>query len=226
MFADDTALYLNIEGADGLALQKDLDKLAVWEARWDMEFNPSKCQMVQVTGSRKPINCTNRLHGHVLETVTSAKYFGVDVSSGLTWNSHIDRITGNANKTLGFLKRNIKTKMPRIRETANNTLVRPQLEYASAVWDPHTKDKVNQIELVQRRAARWTCSNYDRKASVIEMVINLGWCSLEQRRADASLYLFYKIVYGIVAIPLPDHIQRSTKASRFNSMTFRQVYAS
>ena len=119
LFADDTTLYLTIEGADdGLALQKDLDKLAVWEARWDMEFNPSKCQVVQVTGSRKPINCTYRLHGHVLETVTSAKYLVVDVSSGLTWNSHIDRITGNANITLGFLKHNIKTKMPRIRENS------------------------------------------------------------------------------------------------------------
>ena len=59
---------------------------------------------------------------------------------------------------------------------------------------------------------------YDRKASVTEMVNNLGWRSLEQRRADARLCLFYRIVYGIVAIPLPDHIQRSTKASRFSSM--------
>ena len=28
----------------------------------------------------------------------------------------------------------------------------------------------------------------------------LGWRSLEQRRADARLCLFYKIVYGVVAI--------------------------
>ena len=33
------------------------------------------------------------------------------------------------------------------------SLVRPQLEYASAVRDPHTKDKTHKIEMVQRRAA-------------------------------------------------------------------------
>ena len=134
IFDDDTALCVIIEGVnDGQTLQKDLDKLALWEARWDMEFNPSKCQVVQVTGSKKPIQFNYRLHCHVLKTVTCAKYLGVDVSSGLTWNSHIDRATGNANKTLGFLKRNIKSKMPRIIETAYNTLMRPQVEYASAV---------------------------------------------------------------------------------------------
>ena len=46
--------------------------------------------------------------------------------------------------------------MPMIRETAYNTLVRPQLEYSSAVLDPYTKYKINQIEMVQRRAARQT----------------------------------------------------------------------
>ena len=59
LFADDTALYLTIKGEeDSSALQKDLDTLSVWESKWDMQFNPSKCQVVQVTGSKskKPIN--------------------------------------------------------------------------------------------------------------------------------------------------------------------------
>ena len=111
LFADDTAVYLTIGGAeDGKVLQTDLDKLSVWEDRWDMEFNPSKCQVVRVTTSKSLINIAYTLHGHVLEVVTSAKYLGVDISSGLSWNPHIDRITGNANRTLNFIKRNIKTK--------------------------------------------------------------------------------------------------------------------
>ena len=49
LFADDTAMYLTMEGAkNSSVLQQDLDRLSVWESDWDMEFNPSKCQVVQV----------------------------------------------------------------------------------------------------------------------------------------------------------------------------------
>ena len=68
-----------------------------------------------------------------MESVSCARYLGVDISSGLTLNSHIDHVTANANQTLGFIRCNIKTKMPKVREAAYNSLVRPQLEYASAV---------------------------------------------------------------------------------------------
>ena len=68
LFADDTALYLTINGEeDCSALQKDLDSLSVWEKKWDMQFNPSKCQVVQVTGSKSPIKSEYILHGQVLE---------------------------------------------------------------------------------------------------------------------------------------------------------------
>ena len=106
-----------------------------------MEFNPPKCQVVRVTTARKAINTVYRLHGQVLDVLTSAKYLGVDISGGLSWNSHIDRITGNANRTLGYIKRNIKTKNPKVRETAYNTLVRPQLEYAAPILGSLHKGK-------------------------------------------------------------------------------------
>ena len=78
LFADDTAVYLTIGGADdGKVLQNDLDRLSVWEDRWDMEFNPSKCQVVQVTSSKNLINTAYTLHGQILEVVTCAKYLGL-----------------------------------------------------------------------------------------------------------------------------------------------------
>ena len=173
-------------------LQTDLDRLFIWEKRWEM-FSPSKCQMVRVTTARDIINTVYILHGQVLEAVTGAKYFGVTISNSLSWNTHIDRITANVIRTLCFIKRNIKTKNAKIRETASNTLVRPQLEYVAPVWDPYTKHKILQLEKVQRRAARWTTSNYDYRSSVPAMIDRLRWRTLEQGRTEARLCLFYKL---------------------------------
>ena len=155
------------------------------------------------------------------------RYLAVDISNGLSWNSHIDHITSKANSTLGFIKRNIKTKNVRVRETAYNTLVHPQLEYAAPIWDPRTKQKIFQLEKVQRRAVRWTTSNYDYRSSVTAMLQSLGWQTLEQRRADTRLCLFYKIVYGLVAVSLPVYIQQPNRLSgHCHSMTFTQIHRS
>ena len=73
------------------------------------------------------------------------------------------------------IRRNIKSKSKGVRESAYNTIVRPQLEYASAVWDPHTKEHISKIEMVQRRVARWTFGYFDNRASVTE--INLAFAA-------------------------------------------------
>jgi hypothetical protein len=59
------------------------------------------------------------------------------VSDKVNWSQHIDSITNNANRTLGFLRRYLKISSLSIKEQAYNTLVRPLVEYASPVWDPH-----------------------------------------------------------------------------------------
>ena len=92
---------------------------------------------------------------------------------------------------LGFVRRNIPTKYQGIRQTAYNTLVRPQLEYAFPVWSLYTQANINKVEAVQRRAARWVTSDYSSYSSVTHMINSLGWRSLE------CLIMFYKIVYGL-----------------------------
>ena len=91
LFADDTAIYLTIENkSDSDKLQRDLGRLQAWEARWDMEFNPSKCQFARVTSSSNHLQTQYILHEQVLEAVGSARYLGVDISSNLSWNTHVD----------------------------------------------------------------------------------------------------------------------------------------
>ena len=87
----------------------------------------------------------------------------------LQWDQHINNITAKANKTLGFLRRNLKIPSIGIKEQANQTLVRPLVEYASTVWNPYTKTEINKIEAVQRRAARYVVNNQRNRSNVSNM---------------------------------------------------------
>jgi hypothetical protein len=138
LFANDTIAYLTITSEDDAEhLQEDLDKLAQWGEDWFMQFHPAKCTVLTVTNKRNPIVTEYTIRGQLLAAVTSARYLGVTITDKVNWSQHIDSITNKANRTLGFLRRNLKISSISIKEQAYKTLVRPLVEYASPVWDPH-----------------------------------------------------------------------------------------
>ena len=108
-----------------------------------MEFNPSKCQVIHITRSKNPIPTQYTLHNCLLESVSSAKYLGIDISSDLSWDTHINRISKKANNTLGFLRRNIKIHSESLNTSVYKVLVRPQLEYCCTVWCPFTDSNIS-----------------------------------------------------------------------------------
>ena len=191
-----------------------------------MKFNPSKCQVIQITKRKSAIPTQYILHNTILETVTSAKYLGVTISNDLKWNAHIDNITTKANQTLGFLRRNIKVHSENLKETAYKTLVRPQLEYGSTVWSPYSTNQIDQVESVQRRAARWVKRDYARTSSVTDMLASLNWRRLALRRIDQRLVMFYNILHNQVAIPIPGYLIQNPRPSRTShSQAFQQIQA-
>ena len=158
LFTVDNILYgvvNNISSAE--VLQSDLNKLVVWSEKWQMAFNASKCFLLRGTRSRdNVVNCTYTMMGQPITSVTRRhKYLGVELDSKLTWNEHISAITGKANSSLSFLRRNLYNCPEQIKMQAYHSLVRPHLEYAFSVWDPHTQKNTQSIEKVQLRAARF-----------------------------------------------------------------------
>ena len=104
--------------------------------KWDMEFNSSKGQVLQITRARKPIPTSYYLHNQKLEITDCARYLDVDISRNLSFNNLIDRICNSANKTLGFLRRNLKTNDKQLKSIAFQATVRPvlQSQIASGSW--------------------------------------------------------------------------------------------
>ena len=82
----------------------------------------------------------------------------------------------------------------------------PICEYAAVIWSPHLHTNIHQIEMIQRKAARFVFSDYSRYSSVTAMLNQLDWQSLERRRDDSILVMFFhKIINQYVDIPC-DHI--------------------
>ena len=215
LFADDTIVYMAVNNEiDAAILQKDLKLLEEWENRSQMSFHPDKCNMLRVTRCRNPLIHDYILHNQILKENDAVKYLGVTVHRKLSWNERICAIVKKANSSLRFLRRNLQIHQKHIKANAYKTLVRPQIEYASTIWDPFTQENQNKIEMVQTRAARFACNNYRYEASVTTMLDELGWRSLKQRRANQRLIMLYKIVNNLVEVDLSEELIPLTRHFR------------
>ena len=117
------------------------------------------------------VNYTYAMMGQSITSVTQHKYLGVELDSKLTWNEHISAITGKPNSSLGFLRRNLYNCSEQIKTQAYYSLVRPNLEYACSVWEPHTQKNIQSIEKVQPRAARFVKKCNQRTPGTITSLI-------------------------------------------------------
>ena len=63
--------------------------------------------------------------------------------------------------------------------------MRPILEYGSTVWDPHCNGLNDELEKVQKRAARFVTRNYSYETgSMTGILEELKWETLQKRRKD------------------------------------------
>ena len=91
--------------------------------------------------SRKPINANYSLHGQVLETMPDI----LGLTYQVTCPGASIKIGSPAMQQKPLTLSGEMSKLnshPGVREMACSTIVRPQVEYAGAVWDPHTKGKI------------------------------------------------------------------------------------
>ena len=70
---------------DSIALQSDLTTLDLWADRWQVKFNPSKCEVMRITHNKNKNTTRYQVSGTELRNVTSYKDLGVIMASDLTW---------------------------------------------------------------------------------------------------------------------------------------------
>ena len=101
----------------------------------EMGYEISTCQMQYDANNKetdKKIHVSYTLEGMFLENVENIKYLGI-LSQMICDGIHVSNICTKANRTLGFLRRNIYACPQEVKEAAYKGPVRPVLEYSGSV---------------------------------------------------------------------------------------------
>ena len=202
LFADDMLLYRPIGSSEDLQqIQSDVDRVNEWVISNHLSLNPVKCKTMLITKKINPIQPLQlQLNGIPLEQVEHFKYLGVLFSSDLSWSTHIDSICSKARKLVGLLYRRFSANVdsqPLLE--MYKLLVRPHLEYAAQIWNPHLVKNITKLEDIQTFALRMCYKNWD--AGYQELLDLTTMPTLENRRLYLKLCSLYKIIYSHFYFP-------------------------
>ena len=225
LFADDVSLMQTFKNTPDLEniINKDLETLNNWATQWNMDFNPAKSEMLIISNKKLKSKPRIVLKNSTVKQVTHHKHLGLHFSEDMKWSFHIDQTIKKVNKKLGLLRRQSHALNKQQRIDIYKTMIRPMLEYGSAIIDNcSTNDKVK-LEHVQRTAAL-ICTGAMRRTETKLLLDFLGWEDLSSRRKVIKIVSFYKIVnnlapaYLIRNLEFNDNVKYSLRTSNYQQI--------
>lgn len=95
---------------------------------WSHEFNTGKCEVMSIlkkNDNLSPLQC--HLCGNQLKAVCEVKDLGIHITSNLSWSLHVTKCANNTNSVLGFIRRTVGPKYPKLFSKLYKSLVRPNV---------------------------------------------------------------------------------------------------
>ena len=158
LFADDTKVYVrsDIPGNPD-CLQNDITRLQDWSDKWLLSFHPDKCKVMHIGNHPPATNYTIRQSDNTtldIRDEMTERDMGVAIDNHLNFKLHISQTVSQANRLIGMIRRSFEYLDQETFLYLYKGLIRPKLEYAQAVWNPHLQGNIYAIEAVQRRATK------------------------------------------------------------------------
>ena len=85
------------------------------------------------------------------------------------------------------------------------------MKYPAVIWGHH---QLNNIHVLQCRAACWVMNDYSRYSSVSNLLLHLNWQPLQVRRRISKLQMFYKAVHNSTTLSIPQHFLSTSCPTR------------
>ena len=141
LYADDMALIHPIStDSSSQQLQNDIDTIVNHVSSLSLSLNASKCEFVQISLSRSPVNQIHlTIQGEILRRVSSYKYLGIVIDEKFSFEPHVKKSISKARQGIGVM---------------NRSKALHRLFYGIEVCFPHSCHLRNHLEKVNKFAAR------------------------------------------------------------------------
>ena len=219
LFADDTSIFIIVDSPATAAdsLNTDLTKISQWAATWLVTFNPAKTEALLFSRKlNRPQHPPLYMQNHLISEVDVHKHLGLYFTNDCTWHNHINYIKEKAWHRLNIMRK-LKFKLDRKSlEIIYLTFIRPLLEYGDVIFDNCTQYEKQELDKIQNEAAR-IATGTTKLVSLATLYNEICWETLELRRYNHKLTLFYKMMHNITPLYLSSLVPQSvSNLSRYN----------
>ena len=199
-YVDDTRVTRSITNpdADCLSMQQDLQAIYRWAEEVNMVFNGDKFEMLRFWPGKspRPDHLYSDQDGGHIEEKTHLRDLGVQVSSDLTFNIHIENVVSASSRMVGWVLRTFRRRSKTTMLTLWKSLIQSKMDYCSQLWSPNDQAAISKLEGVARsftaRVANMEGLDYwDR-------LKKLGMYSQERRRERYQIIFIWKLSQGLV----------------------------
>ena len=204
LFADDAKVFNAIsQEPDTNSLQKDLDDMVDWTDDSRLQFHPGKCKSMRISGGRTElpeINHDYYMKGQLLEHSSDEKDLGVIIDSKLSFDQHITEKVKIGNRMAGLIRRSFEYMDKVMFKQLFTSMVRPHLEYAAVVWNPHLQKHITALENVQRRATKMVPGLVDKRGHRLpykDRLKALKLPTLAYRRYRGDMIEMFKLTHNL-----------------------------
>ena len=163
-----------------------------------MVFNGDKFEVLRFWpgATSKPSNTYQDPDGNLIEEKENLRDLGVQLSSNLTFNIHIENVVAAATKMVGWVFRTFRRRSRTLMITVWKSLIQTKLDYCSQLWSPSDQASITTLEGVARnftsRMAGMEGLDYWERLQKLTMY------SQERRRERYQIIFIWKLSQGLV----------------------------
>ena len=193
LYADDAKIYAPIPDSESIVkVQKDLDSLATWCAKWRLRLNEQKCFIINyVPQGRSSTPACFSINNVPLEIRQQAMDLGIVITDDLKFHNQVLKACKKATQEINRIRRTFTSRNPSFLRNMFTMFVRPHLEYCVQVWNPEYLGDKSRMEKVQNRFTRLL--RHGNVMSPKERNEVLGITTHEIRRLRGDLIYIYKM---------------------------------